>query len=113
MCNKASELYNRELFEQLVKDYPNFRYIPALNAVQPEDQWTGFNGYVHEAVADYFEHKCSGHKAYLCGPPVMIDAAISTLMQSRLFERDIHTERFLSAADGASGSARSALFKHI
>ncbi len=35
------------------------------------------------------------------------------LMQSRLFERDIHTERFLSAADGASGSARSALFKHI
>ena len=36
-----------------------------------------------------------------------------TLMQSRLFERDIHTERFLSAADGASGSARSALFKHI
>ena len=108
-----SELYNRELFEQLVKDYPNFRYIPALNAAQAEDQWTGFNGYVHEAVADYFEHKCSGHKAYLCGPPVMIDAAISTLMQSRLFERDIHTERFLSAADGASGSARSALFKHI
>jgi Na+-transporting NADH:ubiquinone oxidoreductase subunit NqrF len=27
-----AELYNRELFEQLVKDYPNFRYIPALNA---------------------------------------------------------------------------------
>lgn len=53
------------------------------------------------------------HKAYLCGPPVMIDAAISTLMQSRLFERDIHTERFLSAADGASGHSRSALFKYI
>ncbi len=42
----------------------------------------------------------------------MIDAAISTLMQSRLFERDIHTERFLSAADGA-GESRSALFRHI
>ncbi len=108
-----AELYNRELFEQLVKDYPNFRYIPALNAPKPEDQWTGFTGFVHEAVADYFENRCGGHKAYLCGPPIMIDSAISTLMQSRLFERDIHTERFLSAADGAAGQSRSALFKHI
>ena len=109
----VAELYNRELFEKLVKDYPNFRYIPSLNAPKEEDGWTGFTGYVHEAVADYFEQRCGGHKAYLCGPPVMIDAAISTLMQSRLFERDIHTERFLSAADGASGQSRSALFKHI
>ncbi len=109
----VSELYNRDKFEQLAKDYPNFRYIPALNAPKTEDQWQGFTGFVHEAVADYFENKCSGHKAYLCGPPPMIDAAISTLMQSRLFERDIHTERFLSAADGANSNARSALFKHI
>ena len=108
-----AELYHRELFEKLVKQYSNFRYIPALNAPKPEDGWTGFTGFVHEAVADYFEHRCSGHKAYLCGPPPMIDAAISTLMQSRLFERDIHTERFLSAADGAKGESRSALFRHI
>lgn len=109
----VSELYNREMFEALVKQHPNFRYIPALNAPKHEDAWTGFTGFVHEAVADYFENKCSGHKAYLCGPPPMIDAAISTLMQSRLFERNIHTERFLSAADGASDQSRSALFKHI
>ena len=108
-----SELYHRELFEDLVKRHANFRYIPALNAPLSEDQWQGFTGFVHEAVADYFEHKCAGHKAYLCGPPPMIDAAISTLMQSRLFERDIHTERFLSAADGANAPAKSALFKHI
>ncbi|MCU4570067.1 NADH:ubiquinone reductase (Na(+)-transporting) subunit F [Acinetobacter ursingii] len=109
----VAELYHRELFEDLVKQYSNFRYIPALNAPKTEDQWIGFTGYVHEAVADYFEQRCAGHKAYLCGPPPMIDAAISTLMQSRLFERDIHTERFLSAADGAKGESRSALFRHI
>ncbi|MDM1764553.1 NADH:ubiquinone reductase (Na(+)-transporting) subunit F [Acinetobacter sichuanensis] len=109
----VAELYNREIFENLMKEYSNFRYIPALNAPKDEDQWTGFTGFVHEAVADYFENKCSGHKAYLCGPPPMIDAAISTLMQSRLFEKDIHTERFLSAADGANEQSRSALFKHI
>ncbi|AXQ22878.1 phenol hydroxylase [Acinetobacter wuhouensis] len=109
----VSELYNREIFENLVKEHANFHYIPALNAPKAEDAWTGFTGFVHEAVASHFENKCSGHKAYLCGPPPMIDAAISTLMQSRLFEKDIHTERFLSAADGANGQSRSALFKHI
>lgn len=109
----VSELYNREIFENLVKEHANFHYIPALNAPKAEDAWTGFTGFVHEAVANHFENKCSGHKAYLCGPPPMIDAAISTLMQSRLFEKDIHTERFLSAADGANGQSRSALFKHI
>lgn len=52
--------------------------FPALNAPKEEDGWTGFTGYVHEAVADYFEQRLrGGHKAYLCGPPVMIDAAIS------------------------------------
>ncbi len=37
---------------------------------------------------------------------------VSTLMQSRLFERDIHMERFLTAADGSSAT-RLALFKRF
>ena len=52
-----------------------------------------------------------GHKAYLCGPPLMIDACITTLMQGRLFERDIYTEKFISAADAQQ--VRSPLFKAI
>ena len=46
-----------------------------------------------------FGNDFRGHKAYLCGPPLMIDACITTLMQGRLFEKDIFTEKFLSAAD--------------
>lgn len=41
----------------------------------------------------------------------MIDACITTLMQGRLFERDIYADKFLSAADAER--ARSALFKAI
>ncbi len=111
-ARNLAELYHRERFEHLAAEHTNFHYIPALNAALPEDNWQGFSGFVHEAVADYFQQRCSGHKAYLCGPPPMIDAAVSTLMQSRLFERDIHMERFLTAADGNS-STRSALFKKI
>lgn len=111
-ARNLSELYHREKFEQLAKDHANFHYIPALNAAMEEDNWQGFAGFVHEAVAKHFDNKCGGHKAYLCGPPPMIDAAITTLMQSRLFERDIHMEKFLTAADAGEGT-RSALFKKI
>ncbi len=68
---------------------------------------------MHEAAIDHFDGLFSGHKAYLCGPPPMIDAAITALMQGRLFERDIYMERFLTAADGAEAGTRSALFKKI
>ena len=54
-----------------------------------------------------------GHKAFLCGPPVMIEASIRALMQGQLFERDIYTEKFLSNADGAEALAKSPLFRSI
>lgn len=58
-----------------------------------------------------FSGNFAGHKAYLCGPPPMIEACIGTLMQGRLFERDIYTEKFLSAADAQK--TRSPLFRSI
>lgn len=112
-ARNVAELYNRELFEQLAAEHDNFFYIPALNAPEAEDNWEGFTGFVHEAAMAHFDNRFNGHKAYLCGPPMMIDAAITALMQGRLFERDIHMERFVTAADGAEESTRSALFKRI
>jgi len=112
-ARNVAELYNRSLFEQLAASHENFHYIPALNEPAQEDDWQGFTGFVHEAAKDYFDNRFNDHKAYLCGPPPMIDAAITTLMQGRLFERDIHMERFVTAADGAEEQGRSALFKRI
>jgi phenol hydroxylase P5 protein len=43
----------------------------------------------------------------------MTDACIATLMQGRLFERDIYTEKFFTAADASSAAPRSPLFKHL
>jgi phenol/toluene 2-monooxygenase (NADH) P5/A5 len=112
-ARNLSELYNSAMFEALASEHDNFHYIPALNEPLDEDQWQGFAGFVHEAAMDHFQSRFSGHKAYLCGPPPMIDAAITALMQGRLFERDIHMERFVTAADGAQEQTRSALFKRI
>lgn len=112
-ARNLAELYKKSELETLAEQHSNFHYIPALNDPLVTDEWQGFCGFVHEAANDYFEGRLSGHKAYLCGPPPMIDAAITMLMQGRVFEADIHMEKFLTAADGATADSRSALFKRI
>lgn len=112
-ARNLAELYNRELFEALERDYHNFTYVPALSLAGEISDWHGFRGHVHEAAKAHFDGRFAGNKAYLCGPPPMIDAAITALMQGRLFERDIFMEKFLTAADGADETQRSALFRKI
>jgi phenol hydroxylase P5 protein len=106
-----SELYYHEEFLALAEKYPNFTYVPALSHEPEDSDWKGHRGFVHEAAKAHFNNDFRGRKAYLCGPPLMIDACISTLMQGRLFERDIYTEKFISAADAQQ--VRSPLFKKI
>lgn len=106
-----AELYYHDEFLALAEQYPNFRYVPALSHEPEGSDWKGARGFVHDAAKAAFSNDFRGHKAYLCGPPVMIDACISALMQGRLFERDIHSEKFLSAAD--ADRVRSPLFKSI
>lgn len=110
-ARSREELYYHEAFEALAAQHANFRYVPALSDEPADSGWTGFRGYVHDAAKDAFDNDFRGHKAYLCGPPVMIEACLSTLMQGRLFERDIYTEKFFSAADAQQ--VRSPLFKRI
>ncbi len=105
------ELYYHDAFLALAEQHTNFRYVPALSHEPADSDWQGFRGFVHEAAKAAFDNDFRGHKAYLCGPPLMIEACITTLMQGRLFERDIYTEKFFSAADAQQ--VRSPLFKAI
>ena len=105
------ELYHHAEVLQLAAEHPRFTYVAALSGEPEGSGWQGARGYVHEAAKAHFGNDFRGHKAYLCGPPLMIDACISTLMQGRLFERDIYTEKFISAADAQQ--VRSPLFKKI
>jgi phenol hydroxylase P5 protein len=106
-----AELYYHDEFVALAERHPHFRYVPALSHEPADSDWRGARGFAHEAAKALFDNDFRGHKAYLCGPPVMIEACIATLMQGRLFERDIYTEKFLSAADAER--VRSPVFKAI
>ncbi|MDR1968898.1 MAG: 2Fe-2S iron-sulfur cluster binding domain-containing protein [Burkholderiaceae bacterium] len=110
-ARSQDELYHHDEFVQLVARHPNFTYVAALSGEPEGSGWGGARGFVHEAAKELFNNDFRGRKAYLCGPPLMIDACITTLMQGRLFERDIYIEKFISAADAQQ--VRSPLFKRI
>lgn len=105
------ELYYDDEFRALAAQHPTLRYVPVLSDEPADSDWTGERGFVHEAARRAFPEGFAGQQAYLCGPPAMVEACIATLMQGRLFERDIFTEKFLSAADAAA--QRSPLFKRV
>jgi len=105
------ELYYDSQFRALADKHGNFTYVPALSSEGEDSDWTGARGFVHDAAKAHFGASFAGQQAYLCGPPPMVEACIATLMQGRLFERDIYTEKFLSAADVQG--ARSPLFRRV
>lgn len=104
-----AELYYDAEFKALAEQYPNFTYVPALS--EDASGFEGHKGFVHEAAKEHFNGDFSGHKAYMCGPPVMIEACLATLMQGRLYERDMYAEKFITAADASK--PRSAFFKRV
>ena len=49
----------------------------ALSDPQPEDNWTGMTGYIHQNLKDNYLAKHQDPteiEYYLCGPPMMIEA---------------------------------------
>jgi Na+-transporting NADH:ubiquinone oxidoreductase subunit F len=78
----SKELFYGEAFTDLAAMHPNFRWQVALSDPQPEDQWTGYTGFIHEVL---YEQYLKDHPApedceyYLCGPPMMTAAVIKML----------------------------------
>lgn len=79
--SKAEMFYDEE-FKELEQNHENFTYHVALSEPQPEDNWNGMIGFIHQCL---YDHYLSKHKDpteieyYLCGPPPMLDAIIKML----------------------------------
>lgn len=110
-ARNQSELFHHDEMLDLAARHANFTYVAALSDEPESTDWQGERGLVHDVANRLFAGDFRGHQAYLCGPPAMIDACIGTLMRGRLFEQNIFTERFFSAADAQQ--ARSPLFKRL
>jgi len=71
------EGFYEEDFDKIQREHDNFKWYLALSEPLPEDNWTGYTGFIHEVV---YEQYLQDHPApedieyYLCGPPLMLQA---------------------------------------
>jgi NAD(P)H-flavin reductase/ferredoxin len=90
------DLYLVEHFEALAVAHPNLLFIPVLS--EPRRRTLRRTGFVHRAVAADLGD-LDGAKAYIAGPPVMVEAATAMLLQRGLPRHDIHADAFYTEAD--------------
>ena len=76
------EMFYGDEYDQLAAENENFNWHVALSDPQPEDNWDGLTGFIHNVL---FEEYLKNHPApedceyYMCGPPMMNSAVIAML----------------------------------
>ncbi|MEY8713347.1 NADH:ubiquinone reductase (Na(+)-transporting) subunit F [Mangrovibacter phragmitis] len=91
------EMFYQDEFEQLARDNPNFTFHVALSEPLPEDNWTGYTGFIHNVL---YENYLRDHEApedcefYMCGPPVMNASVIRMLKELGVEDENIMLDDF-------------------
>ncbi len=87
----------RDEFDQIAAENPNFKWTLALDSPQPEDNWTGPVGFIHQVI---FENYLKNHENpedieyYLCGPPMMIQAVTKMLYDLGVPDENVMYDNF-------------------
>ena len=76
------EMFYVEDFDQLAKEHDNFQWFVGLSDPLPEDNWTGYTGFIHQILYDNYlkDHPAPEDcEYYICGPPMMLSACLKML----------------------------------
>ena len=91
------EMFYVEDYDGLAAEFPNFEWHVALSDPQPEDNWEGYTGFIHNVL---YEEYLKDHPApedcefYMCGPPVMNAAVINMLKSLGVEDENILLDDF-------------------
>lgn len=91
------EMFYVDDFDTLQKENPNFKWNIALSEPKPEDNWTGYTGFIHNVL---YENYLKDHPApedceyYMCGPPMMNAAVIKMLLDIGVERENIMLDDF-------------------
>ena len=91
------EMFYVEDFDMLAKENENFEWHVALSDPQPEDNWEGYTGFIHNVI---LENYLANHEApedceyYMCGPPMMNAAVIGMLKDLGVEDENILLDDF-------------------
>lgn len=96
-ARSVREMFYTEDFDMLARENENFTWNVALSDALPEDNWTGYTGFIHNVL---FENYLKNHPApedcefYMCGPPVMNAAVIKMLKDLGVEDENIMLDDF-------------------
>src|SRR5574344_1478015 len=96
-ARSVREMFYVEDFDRLAAECPNFTWHVALSDPQPEDNWQGYTGFIHNVL---YEHYLRDHEApeecefYMCGPRVMNAAVIKMLKDLGVEDENILLDDF-------------------
>ncbi|KAG4065046.1 hypothetical protein HA402_006792 [Bradysia odoriphaga] len=91
------EMFYEDDFNHLQEENENFTWHVALSDPQPEDNWTGYTGFIHNVL---LENYLRNHPApedcefYMCGPPMMNAAVIKMLKDLGVEDENIMLDDF-------------------
>ncbi|QQD24468.1 NADH:ubiquinone reductase (Na(+)-transporting) subunit F [Venatoribacter cucullus] len=91
------ELFYQEEYDQLAAENENFTWHVAMSDPQPEDNWNGLTGFIHNVL---YEQYLRDHPApedcefYMCGPPIMNQSVINMLLNLGVEPENIMLDDF-------------------
>jgi len=91
------ECFYNEEYDMLASENDNFKWHLALSDPQPEDNWDGMTGFIHNVL---YENYLKDHEApedceyYMCGPPMMNSAVIQMLLDLGVERENIFLDDF-------------------
>lgn len=96
-ARSKQELFYIEYFEDLAKKNENFTFHVAISEPKKNNEWNSHTGFIHEVLQkDYLDQHSSPSEIeyYLCGPPLMIDAAKKMLAEKGVDSEQISYDEF-------------------
>ena len=96
------DVYLEDHFKTLAAKHPNLKLTVVLS--QPAGATQRRTGFLHDAIAADFQ-TLDGAKAYVAGPPVMVDAVTPVLVRKKMRREDIHADAFYTDADKPKATA--------
>ena len=96
-ARSKKEMFYDDIFKDLEARHQNFSYYIALSSPDPEDNWEGLTGFIHNHLCD--SYLCTHEdpteiEYYLCGPPPMINAIINALYNLGVEDDMIFFDKF-------------------
>ncbi len=91
------EMFYEDDYNMLAAENDNFEWHVALSDPQPEDNWDGLTGFIHNVL---YEQYLKDHEApedcefYMCGPPMMNAAVIHMLKELGVEDENILLDDF-------------------